>query len=64
MKADRSRWRAALWLVRHGQGAGDVAFEAAHAAGHDRIQLEMRDADVPLSPPGPVQARAPRNLVR
>ena len=53
-----SRWPAALWLVRHGQSAGNVALEAAHAAGHDRIQLEMRDADVPLSPQGLVQAQA------
>lgn len=56
--ASRSRWPAALWLVRHGQSAGNVALDAAHAAGHDRIQLEMRDADVPLSDQGRVQAHA------
>lgn len=53
-----SRWPVALWLVRHGQSAGNVALEAAHAAGHGRIQLEMRDADVPLSAQGLVQAKA------
>jgi probable phosphoglycerate mutase len=57
MNAD-SRWPVALWLVRHGQSAGNVALEAAHAAGHDRIKLEMRDADVPLSAQGLAQARA------
>ncbi len=53
-----SRWPVALWLVRHGQSAGNVALDAAHAAGQARIQLEMRDADVPLSAQGLVQARA------
>jgi broad specificity phosphatase PhoE len=53
-----SRWPAALWRVRHGESAGNVTLEAAHAAGHDRIRLEMRDADVPLSAQGLAQAQA------
>ena len=52
------RWPATLWLVRHGQSAGNVARDAAHAADLDRIVLEGRDVDVPLSPLGEAQAEA------
>jgi ribonuclease H / adenosylcobalamin/alpha-ribazole phosphatase len=47
-----------LWLVRHGQSAGNVARDAAHAAGVDRIALTDRDVDVPLSDLGREQSRA------
>jgi broad specificity phosphatase PhoE len=47
-----------LWLVRHGESAGNVALAAAHALGHHRIDVSARDADVPLSPLGERQARA------
>lgn len=50
------RWPSRLWLVRHGQSAGNVARDAARAAGQGRIDLHTRDADVPLSPLGEVQA--------
>ena len=52
------RWPARLWLVRHGQSAGNVAAAAAESAGQARIQLDMRDCDVPLSPLGETQASA------
>lgn len=51
-------WPARLWVVRHGQSAGNVARDAAHLQALDRIALEGRDVDVPLSPLGEEQARA------
>ena len=50
------RWPSRLWLVRHGQSAGNVARDAADAAGAERIDLSGRDVDVPLSPLGEEQA--------
>ena len=54
----RQRWPNRLWVVRHGQSAGNVARDLAHAEGLARIPLELRDVDVPLSPLGEDQARA------
>ena len=51
------RWPSRLWLVRHGQSAGNVARDLADAAGAERIELTGRDVDVPLSPFGEEQAR-------
>lgn len=51
-------WPRRLWVVRHGQSAGNVARDLAHAEGLARIPLELRDVDVPLSPLGEDQARA------
>lgn len=51
-------WPAHLWLIRHGQSAGNVARDAAHSQGHARIALARRDVDVPLSPLGRRQATA------
>lgn len=53
-----SRWPTILWLVRHGQSAGNVARDAADAQGLVRIPLSSRDMDVPLSPLGEAQAQA------
>ncbi|MBU3079378.1 histidine phosphatase family protein [Sphingomonas quercus] len=53
-----SRWPARLWLVRHGQSAGNVARDEAHAAGLERIPIAVRDVDVPLSRLGEQQADA------
>jgi broad specificity phosphatase PhoE len=53
-----SRWPEALWLIRHGQSAGNVARDAAHDSGMHRIALEHRDVDVPLSDRGRSQALA------
>lgn len=52
------RWPARLWLVRHGQSAGNIARDRAHAEGAHRIALDIRDVDVPLSPLGERQADA------
>ncbi|WP_184244413.1 histidine phosphatase family protein [Novosphingobium chloroacetimidivorans] len=56
--ARSSRWPARLWVVRHGQSAGNVARDAAHAEGMHRIDLDIRDVDVPLSDLGQRQAQA------
>ena len=53
-----SRWPERLWLVRHGESAGNVARALATEAGHGRIAIDMRDVDVPLSPLGEEQATA------
>ncbi|WP_380873974.1 phosphoglycerate mutase [Sphingomonas sp. DBB INV C78] len=52
------RWPATLWLVRHGQSAGNVARDLAHEEGLGRIALTGRDVDVPLSELGMQQAAA------
>lgn len=52
------RWPSVLWVVRHGQSAGNVARDLAHEAGLHRIDLTHRDVDVPLSALGREQARA------
>ncbi len=49
------RWLA---VVRHGQSTGNVAAEAAEAAGAEVIDIPERDADVPLSDTGRGQAEA------
>ncbi|TFI59970.1 histidine phosphatase family protein [Sphingomonas parva] len=54
----RQRWPSRLWLVRHGQSAGNVARDAADAAGQAMIDLAVRDVDIPLSPLGQRQAHA------
>jgi broad specificity phosphatase PhoE len=47
-----------LWIVRHGESAGNVARDAAQARGDDRIELSARDVDIPLSHRGEEQAQA------
>jgi probable phosphoglycerate mutase len=51
-------WPERLWLVRHGESAGNVARDAAEAAQLERIALDTRDVDVPLSDTGRRQAEA------
>lgn len=51
-----TRWPETLWIVRHGQSAGNVARDAADAANWHRIVLTGRDVDVPLSPLGERQS--------
>lgn len=53
-----TRWPAVLWVVRHGQSAGNVARDAADEKGLARIPLTHRDVDVPLSDLGREQAAA------
>jgi broad specificity phosphatase PhoE len=52
------RWPSTLWIVRHGQSAGNVARDAADAAGLGRIDIADRDMDVALSTLGEEQAQA------
>ena len=47
-----------LWIVRHGESAGNVARDQAMAAQALRIAIEGRDVDVPLSALGEQQADA------
>ncbi|SDO57948.1 Broad specificity phosphatase PhoE [Methylobacterium phyllostachyos] len=54
----QQRWPSRLWIVRHGQSAGNVAADAAHSANAARIDIAMRDVDVPLSIHGERQADA------
>jgi probable phosphoglycerate mutase len=52
------RWPDTLWIVRHGESAGNVARDAADAAGLAVIDIAHRDVDVPLSALGERQAAA------
>lgn len=47
-----------IWLTRHGESAGNVAAAEAERTGSPRLALEVRDADVPLTPTGVEQAEA------
>ena len=47
-----------LGVVRHGQSTGNVIAQAAESGGAEVIDIEERDADVPLSPLGREQAAA------
>jgi len=51
-------WPEQIWIVRHGESAGNVARNAALAAGVGRIEIAERDVDVPLSPLGERQSKA------
>ena len=51
-------WPASLWVVRHGESAGNVARDAAEEKGLERLDLSSRDVDVPLSELGRRQAEA------
>ena len=52
------KWPQRIWLVRHGQSAGNVARDAAEAASELLIDIAERDVDVPLSELGMRQAEA------
>ena len=52
------KWPQEIWLVRHGQSAGNVARELAEASAGHRIDIADRDVDVPLSELGERQAQA------
>jgi broad specificity phosphatase PhoE len=51
-------WPTILWIVRHGESAGNIAREAALAARRLSTGIDIRDVDVPLSPRGEKQAAA------
>jgi len=57
-EARTQKWPDTLWIVRHGESAGNVARDAAVAAGLPVIDIATRDVDVPLSPLGQRQAAA------
>ena len=52
----QQRWPERLWIVRHGESAGNIARHAAQEARQERIDLAERDVDVPLSPLGERQS--------
>jgi broad specificity phosphatase PhoE len=54
----RDAGKAELWLVRHAQSEGNVADDAARGARAERLELDIRDPDVPLSAVGKEQALA------
>jgi 2,3-bisphosphoglycerate-dependent phosphoglycerate mutase len=51
-------WPDLLYLVRHGESAGNVARDAALKAGEAMIDIDVRDVDVPLSELGERQSIA------
>ncbi len=52
------KWPQTLWIVRHGQSAGNLARDKAESAGLPLIDIAERDMDVPLSLLGEQQADA------
>jgi broad specificity phosphatase PhoE len=55
---DEQKWPDAIWVVRHGESAGNVARDKAEAAGLHTIDIPTRDVDVPLSALGERQSAA------
>ena len=55
---DRGPSPSAVWLVRHGESMGNVADARAQRSGAGRLELDIRDPDVPLSDTGRAQAEA------
>lgn len=58
MTSTAQSWPKSLWLIRHGESAGNVARDAAEQGGLHVIDIAGRDIDVPLSPLGEEQSRA------
>ena len=54
----QQRWPSRIWIVRHGESAGNVARASALLAGLTHIDIAERDVDVPLSQLGVEQADA------
>ena len=52
------RWPSELVLVRHAESMGNVADNEARERRAERLEIELRDADVPLSETGRQQAQA------
>jgi probable phosphoglycerate mutase len=52
------QWPARLWIVRHGESAGNLAWLKAQAENSQRIGIEERDMDVELSELGRRQSRS------
>ena len=58
VKNSSRRWPDCLWIVRHGESAGNVALDSANAAGLHTIDIAVRDMDVPLSQLGTEQSES------
>ena len=56
--SDRGPGPLVVWLVRHGESMGNVADANAQKSGAGRLELDIRDPDVPLSDTGRAQAEA------
>ena len=56
--ADREPGPQVVWLVRHGESMGNVADARAQQSKSGRLELDVRDPDVPLSNTGRSQAEA------
>ena len=56
--SDREPGPQVVWLVRHGESIGNVADAHAQKAGAGKLELDVRDPDVPLSDTGRAQAEA------
>ena len=56
--SDRGPGPSVVWLVRHGESLGNVADAHAQRSGAGRLDLDVRDPDVPLSETGRSQAQA------
>jgi broad specificity phosphatase PhoE len=59
-----SHWPSKLVLVRHGESIGNLADADARRRKVPRLDLDLRDADVPLSDTGRGQADAVGGLLR
>lgn len=57
-RLQHSDWPQRLWVVRHGQSAGNVARDKAELEGIPLIDIATRDADTPLSELGEQQSLA------
>jgi broad specificity phosphatase PhoE len=55
---ERAPGPSVIWLVRHGESMGNLADAQAREAGAGRLDLDIRDPDVPLSDTGRGQAEA------
>lgn len=58
-----TRWPRELVLVRHGESIGNLADSQARERKAERLEIELRDADVPLSETGKQQADAVGHLI-
>jgi broad specificity phosphatase PhoE len=58
MQRPDQKWPDVLWLVRHGESAGNVARQQAYLNQQRLIDMPVRDPDVPLSETGERQATA------
>jgi broad specificity phosphatase PhoE len=56
--AEREPGPKVVWLVRHGESMGNVADANAQRTKAGRLELDVRDPDVPLSDTGRSQAEA------